>query len=371
MSLLTSSFTQEVNNKTNTMSLQQYLPSSAQSMTSRNTYTMESETAQSHYSSPSDRLHQPISPKTKAKSLADIIKSGLLDEKPQAKSTQTSRYQSIFEKPEVTEPATSFDGMSNNSEDNNLEASINIIQNTNSEDFRYLLSLPTLTFQDLIANDRIPLICRAQAADPHTHGVIKLTNVLYNVTKNEITAAIGEKAALCSMPPRSGSYAIHIGFDRYTAKSGDVYVEFPTAAMAETFLWRLRNHRNDSHHDFAASSSEYNARPITRKIGDRIATFEISSQADLMKELFPKAKSVEWIGQVPQIMQVNDSIGAFKSFITSEEMVSTTKFAAEPKKSRYTGSHSQRPYESMISLLYKVNSSSPCYLYTTTLQRHH
>lgn len=143
------------------------------------------------------------------------------------------------------------------------------------------------------------------------------------------------------MPPNSGSYAIHIMFDRQSAKSGDCYIEFPTDAAAAAIF----NSRKNWIQDNAAH----------RRIGVRNAVITISSQKELMEELFPKAKCVTWHGQEPNITYPEDEYtSGFAGFLTSEELVMTAKWANEPQKSKYTGNHPQRPYESMITILFKV-----------------
>ena len=138
------------------------------------------------------------------------------------------------------------------------------------------------------------------------------------MTKNEIIACIGERSAIVNMPPNSGHYAIHIEFDRSSAKSGDAYVEFPNFASADAFLKRV--HGRD-------------ARNGRRKIGDRIINITLSSQTELMKLMFPKAKDVHWEDHQPCILPPKESYSTgFKGFVTGEEMVMTARFAAEPHK---------------------------------------
>jgi len=122
------------------------------------------------------------------------------------------------------------------------------------------------------------------------------------------------------MPPNSGHYAIHIEFDRSSAKSGDAYVEFPNYASADAFLKRV--HGRD-------------ARNGRRKIGDRIINITLSSQTELMELMFPKAKDVHWEDHQPCILPPKESYSTgFKGFVTGEEMVMTARFAAEPHKVR-------------------------------------
>lgn len=71
------------------------------------------------------------------------------------------------------------------------------------------------------------------------------------------------------------------------------------------------------------------------KVADRHCTLEVSSQAALMKELFPKAKNVEWNGQVPVISQPGPEVpfnSGFKCFISREELLTLAKHAESPHR---------------------------------------
>jgi len=208
--------------------------------------------------------------------------------------------------------------------------------------------------------EELPFGNRCDGLFPETSAVIKLESVSlaiavvciimliiskveYGLTKAEVIASIGESIPITNMPPNSGSYAIHIMFDRQSAKSGDCYVEFPTASAATLVM----NSRKNSWH----------MGKVFRNIGGRRVYLRMSSQEELMQEVFPRAKCVTWIGSEPIITPPNDDYSSgFAGFITSEELVMTNRWANEPHKSKYTGTHPQRPYESMITLLFKGSS---------------
>jgi len=156
------------------------------------------------------------------------------------------------------------------------------------------------------------------------------------------------------MPRNSGTYAIHIMFDRQSAKSGDCYIEFPSAsAVALVMNSRKNTHQSDG--------------KVYRNISDRRVYLEPSTHEELMREVFPKAKCVTWYGQEPVIHPPNDIYtSGFAEFVTSEELVLTNRWANEPHKSKYTGTHPQRPYESLITLLFKVSLLSST---TTNMNR--
>lgn len=104
--------------------------------------------------------------------------------------------------------------------------------------------------------------------------------------------------------------------DRPTAKSMDCYVEYIREDHAHLAVARF----NDQ--------ARIGKRP---RLGDRQVRIELSSQEQLMKELFPKAKCVHWNGQEPVISAPTDMHSSgFKGFITSEEMVMTIRWAENP-----------------------------------------
>ncbi len=52
-----------------------------------------------------------------------------------------------------------------------------------------------------------------------------------------------------------------------------------------------------------------------------------------MKELFPKAKQVEWDSGVPIIIETDEPFNSgFKSFVTAEELVMLVKHAEFPQR---------------------------------------
>lgn len=126
------------------------------------------------------------------------------------------------------------------------------------------------------------------------------------------------------MPRGSSYFAVHIIMERMSGKTMDAYVELEdqkeVERLMEQFETRFYSQR----------------RPI--KVGDRAIEIERSSQAELMKELFPRAKCVTWQGTKPiigtTIEQFRPGVFAsgFRGFLTSEENVMMTKHAEVPHR---------------------------------------
>ena len=110
--------------------------------------------------------------------------------------------------------------------------------------------------------------------------------------------------------------AIHIIMDRPTGKTMDCYVEFFSTP------------------DARASSNSLNFRPRHMvRINDRVVDVSTSSQAELMKELFPKAKNVTWDGGMPRIQEAKEMYNTgFKTFVSAEEMGLLVRHAEQPHR---------------------------------------
>ena len=101
--------------------------------------------------------------------------------------------------------------------------------------------------------------------------------------------------------------------ERATAKSNDCYVEF------ETY--------EDAHHEACRLQS------AKRLLGNRRARISTSSQEELMSEMFPRAKCVQWFGCEPQIVPNTDQYSdGYQGFVTSEEMHHTSRIATVPTR---------------------------------------
>lgn len=103
--------------------------------------------------------------------------------------------------------------------------------------------------------------------------------------------------------------------DRLTGKTMDCYIEFFSVGDAQAAV-NAKTRLGNIH-----------------KLGDRVAEISMSSQDELLKVLFPKAKQVEWDSGVPLIMETDEPFNSgFKSFVTKEELVMLVKHAEFPQR---------------------------------------
>lgn len=70
------------------------------------------------------------------------------------------------------------------------------------------------------------------------------------------------------------------------------------------------------------------------RLGDRPVDIELASQADLMRDLFPLAKGVDWHGATPHIRESkpNEPWENFKGFISEEEVTMLVKHVEVPQR---------------------------------------
>lgn len=128
---------------------------------------------------------------------------------------------------------------------------------------------------------------------------------------------MGSRAKL--IPMQRGT-SVHIIMDRSTAKTMDCYVEFVTAADAkETLEWLNRG-----------------LPAVPPRLGDRHIDIEMSSQDELLKDLFPRAKCIKWSNGRPILVPNTDpySVG-FQSFLTAEEIFCMVRNAEQPRRVSY------------------------------------
>ncbi|KAJ9210901.1 hypothetical protein DTO166G4_7487 [Paecilomyces variotii] len=171
---------------------------------------------------------------------------------------------------------------------------------------------------------------------PPTAGVMKIGNIPYGITKQEIMQFLGRQTRILRGDPGS---AIHIIMERSTAKTMDCYVELETPEDVQDTVTRINR------------VQELGRPP---RLGARHVDVEISSQDVLLKELFPRAKCVVWRGGSPQVMPNTDPYSTgFQGFFTGEEMVGMVRHAETPQRSPFASKCPQRTYECMISTLYK------------------
>ncbi|KAI9817541.1 MAG: hypothetical protein M1827_001152 [Pycnora praestabilis] len=203
-----------------------------------------------------------------------------------------------------------------------------------STQYQNLVHNERLTFENALKN--IPFVEPGRHVKPPEWGVIKIENIPYQVTKSEVMAFLGRNAKIITSDL---GCAFHIIMERSTAKTMDCYVEFFSDGDALAAVNRFIRNKEEGRQG---------------RIGDRHVEMEMSGQAALMRDLFPRAKNVVWHGADPTIVETNEPYNSgFKSFITSEEMVMTVKHAETPHRSPFSQKCLQRTYESMISTLAK------------------
>jgi hypothetical protein len=111
---------------------------------------------------------------------------------------------------------------------------------------------------------------------------------------------------------------VHIIMERSTAKTMDCYVEFMTPADAiNAVKWANRGFEIGR----------------TPRLGSRHVQVEVSSQDALLRDLFPRAKCVEWKDGLPQVMENTDPYSTgFQGFFTSEEIYGMIRHAETPHR---------------------------------------
>ncbi|KAI9933840.1 hypothetical protein MW887_004912 [Aspergillus wentii] len=171
---------------------------------------------------------------------------------------------------------------------------------------------------------------------PPKWGVIKIANIPYSITKQEIVQFLGRQARLIT--PDKGC-PVHIIMERSTAKTMDCYVEMETPANAKETV------------DSINRIYETGRAP---RLGNRHVDVEVSNQDALLKDLFPRAKCVSWQDGVPIVFPNIDPYSTgYAGLFTSEEIVGAIRHAEIPHRSPFCAKCPQRTYESTVSTMYK------------------
>jgi hypothetical protein len=139
----------------------------------------------------------------------------------------------------------------------------------------------------------------------------------YGVTRPEILAFLGRNARIVNEQEYE---PVHIVMERVTSKTLDCYVEFINLNEAVNAVTRFENNRATGRHG---------------RLGNRHVDCELSSQEQLMKDLFPKAKNVDWQGPRPAIIPTDPSDpynSGFQGFISKEELVMLVKHVEAPQR---------------------------------------
>ncbi|GIZ38940.1 hypothetical protein CKM354_000233700 [Cercospora kikuchii] len=194
------------------------------------------------------------------------------------------------------------------------------------------------------AFDALPFdeLCRGWSN--HHAGVVRIKDIPYATTRQEMTAFLGRNAQIVRQPEGSPFHAIHILMERESGKTMDCFVEVATPAEAS---WVARQ--------FARRVDQ--KRPP--KVGDRTVEVVYSSQDELMFELFPRAKHVRWSNGQPVVDRnerkyyKDQAAVGFQGFLHPEELVALSKHATLHERSPFASKSPCRVYEAMITLLFK------------------
>ena len=201
--------------------------------------------------------------------------------------------------------------------------------------------VPTLT--EALRDLPFVNLCEFATPSPST-SVLHISDIPYATTRQEMIAFVGQQAQILRMPARSAYYAVHIIMDRESGKTMDCFIELATVKEASMVLKTMQS-RADS------------GRPP--KVNNRLVTVKVSSQEELMSELFPRARHVAWHGNHPVVdtkpRQYYPGVNAvgFQGFIQDEEMVDMIKIAEMGHRALFASKNPTRVYETMISILHK------------------
>ncbi|OAA60104.1 RNA recognition, RNP-1 [Cordyceps fumosorosea ARSEF 2679] len=182
----------------------------------------------------------------------------------------------------------------------------------------------------------MPFVEAAKQATAKNHGVVRLGNIPFATKRSEVIAFLGRNSKILN----DADEPVHIIMEKVTSKTMDAYVEFMTL---EDAMRAVEKH----------AQNQLSGRPT--RLGDRPVDLQLSSQANLMKDLFPVAAGVVWKGVTPEIQphKPNEPWANFKGFISAEEMVMLVKHVEVPHRSPFSKECPQRPYECLISTLRK------------------
>lgn len=139
----------------------------------------------------------------------------------------------------------------------------------------------------------------------------------YSVNRPEVLAFLGRNARIV---PESDYEPIHIIMERVTSKTLDCYVEFTNFNEAVAAVNRFEQNRTGGR---------------SGRLGQRHVDVELSSQDQLMADLFPKAKNVRWKNARPEIIPrdpYDQYNSGFQGFVSREELVMLVKHVESPQR---------------------------------------
>ncbi|EXJ80564.1 hypothetical protein A1O1_08710 [Capronia coronata CBS 617.96] len=196
-------------------------------------------------------------------------------------------------------------------------------------------------------NSEPPFIDSAELHRPRRNGVIKIKNIPYGLTVTEVQQFICKYVHPNDLiKPHQDGFPVHIIMERSTGKTMDCYVELISPEIAAD-AWER---------GFSYGPCRF------PKLGQRHVIVELSDQAELMKDLFPRARSIVWdkeaFGVPRKAANVDKFSSGFAGFVTAEEMAGVVRHAETPQRSPFASRSLQRTFESTISTLYKFPWSS-------------
>lgn len=142
-----------------------------------------------------------------------------------------------------------------------------------------------------------------------------LSKIPFGTKRSEVIALLGRNSKILG----DDDEPVHIIVDRMTGKTTDAYVEFLTFEDAL---------RVAEKHDRTVRSGGVS------RLGLRPIKIEVSSQANLMRALFPLAQGLIWDGARPRFKQFIHSYSwdSFKGFLSDEELTTLVKHAEVPHR---------------------------------------
>ncbi|KAJ4417183.1 hypothetical protein N0V82_006305 [Gnomoniopsis sp. IMI 355080] len=187
-----------------------------------------------------------------------------------------------------------------------------------------------------LSDDNFPFVEGARLACATSgYGVIRLRDIPEATRRSEVLAIMGRNSKVLN----DVQEPVHIIIERVNAATREAYVEFMDEKSAIDVIEKFERDSRDGH---------------PPRLGGHRTTYELSSQAALMKAVLPQARGVQWIGATPHVIpdyECKFSWERFKGFISIEEMFVLAKHGESNKA---TGKCPQRPYECMISTLRKM-----------------
>ncbi|KAJ4413443.1 hypothetical protein N0V85_003560 [Neurospora sp. IMI 360204] len=185
--------------------------------------------------------------------------------------------------------------------------------------------------------DNFPFIESCSQASASDAGVVKIKNIPYMTTQQEIKAFLGRNSKILN----DVEEPVHVIMERISGKTQEAYVEFFHQEDAIRAVQRF-------------NQAVQRGRPP--RIADRPVDVELSGQASMMKDLFPLAAGVVWRGAEPEIQRPVEGKpwDTFRGFVTTEEMAMLVKLVEMPQRAQYLKHCPQRPFECLVSTIRKL-----------------